>query len=304
MKRFSLFLLFFSLFFSSSYGFDSEQRYTIETKIGASKQDVHFRTPGANSILDWSTDTVDYGIDLKVKLIDNFFTNFEYTYSDVKAGNSTDDDVENGFDAFSWHGVHGRINDFKLTFGYRQKIDEKFTITPLVGGFYKEAKVSTENGFGIYEGVFVDFSGVSPGNQTNSKYSGIMLGFDNEYKISNRSKISLRLDYLLPFSYQADNIWYGRDPDLHWTLENSDDTGAGDNGLRVLGNLTIKAADSFIKNVKFYAYYEIISFSGLIESEGQGSTNPFSIDGTNCSNCLSEGKAKFEAFGGGLSLQF
>ena len=65
------------------------------------------------------------------------------------------------------------------------------------------------------------------------------------------------MEYLLPMRYQADNIWYGRDPDLHWSLRNSKDSSKGDRGVRLKSELGIKISDGFINFIKIFGYFRI-----------------------------------------------
>jgi hypothetical protein len=311
MRVFAFLLFFIILTTQNSYSFSNDRLLTLSTKISASKQDIHFRTPAANSILDWSADTIDYGLDLGINLGGNFFTEIEYKYNEVKAGNSTDDDVENGLNRFSWHGVNGRGNDVKVAITYQNVINNKFSLSPTFGGFYKQFKISTQGGFGDYNGVIVDFSDQSPGNQTDSQYYGVLIGGKAGYKFSKHIAASLKIEYLLPISYKAENIWYGRDPVLSWSLKNSKDSGKGDHGIRAKFDIGFERA-GFFQSVKLFGYYELIQIDGLVEIDesieviniATGETSSGKIDGRDCVNCLSIGKARHEAFGGGISLEF
>lgn len=313
MSEFRYFLTFFVCFlsfFQESYAYeDDDTIFTLKTSISASKQDIHFRTPAANSILDWSADTVDYGFEAGIKISGNFAAIIEYEYSEVKAGNSTDDDIENGGNSFSWHGVGGRGNDGAIAITYKNIINNRLLLSPTVGMFYKQFKIHTEGGEGNYNGVIVDLSDLSPGNQTDTSYYGMFFGGKAEYDFSDNVTGSIRVEYMIPFEYKAQNIWYGRNPVLHWSLENSDDTGKGDRGVRVKLDFGFKRL-GILSSVRIFGYYEFLGIDGLIENDPaitiitQNGVERGSVDGRNCNNCPSIGKSKFEAFGGGISIEF
>ncbi len=269
----------------------------VSLRVGAAKQSVFIRTTIANSILDWNSDTLDFGTDIRYFFTPKIFTELEYTYSQTKGGSASDDDVENGLGLYSRHGVAGRFNDIKLSTGYEFYKSGSLGISVVGGAFFKEAEVNTKYGVLNY-GSGVD--NLENGNQTNSKYMGLLAGGEIRSKLSKDVKFSFRADYLLPLKYKAENLWYGRTPTLYWTMQNSKDSGQGDFGVRLKSELGFKTGSTFIDYVKLYAFYEYIEFEGLIESEA----NYDDVDGRVCTNCLSVGEAKFEAFGGGVSLEF
>ena len=294
-------LLFLNI--NTSSAFDSDKPLSLTLKYGASKQDVMYRTPIANSILTWSSDNIDLGTDLEIRLSPEIFANIEYNYSKVKGGSSTDDDIENGYGAFSWHGVNGQTHDVKISLGYKHNYSDKTSIIPLIGIFHKEVEVESSYGSANYESDFSSFEVLA---ESVNKYSGVSIGAQLQRKLNNEAKFNLRIDYLIPLIYSSNNIWYGRDPDLYWNMKNSRDYNKGDFGARIKSELGFKVANNaIIDYIKLYAFYEYIQVKGLIEEGGQGSSMPnYAIDGRNCSECLSEGVTKFEAFGAGIAVEF
>ncbi len=261
-------------------------------RIGAAKQNLGFITPAANSILQWNSDTLDGGLDLKYNFTNNIFTELEYTYSKIKGGSSIDDDITNGGNAYSWHGVDGRANDYKLNFGYKIYNPKPISLYITAGAFYKDVKVSSTDGYLSYS----PFISEGLGAQTNSKYYGAMLGFRLQSKTSN-TKSFIQADALLPLRYEGDQIWYGRDPDLHWRLRNNKNI-HGDYGFRVKGEFGYKVKNSFIQYAKIYTYYERITINGLTETEPT-----WEVKGGSPGSAV-EGQAQYEAYGAGLALEF
>ena len=154
------------------------QKFETSIKLGASKHNVGFDTPYTHSVLSWDTDTIDLGLDIKYNISDKMFTLLEYNYGTIKGGKSADDDVQNGSGEYSTHGVEGRTNDYKLNFGYKVFERNNISLSPTAGIFHKDIKVMSTNGYGI-GGVYGNgesFEGEEYGNQTHSKYTGLMAG--------------------------------------------------------------------------------------------------------------------------------
>lgn len=284
--------LFFILCFSANAKETNFRKLETTLRIGASDQNVGFDTPVTHSILEWNTETIDFGLDLKYNFSDKTFTMFEYTYSEVKAGQSTDDDINNGAGYYSWHGVEGRVNDYKLKFGYRLVNPGSFSLFATAGLFHKEVETITKDGVLTYN----SYSMQGPGNETNSQFSGLTIGPRFEFKTENTKNV-LQTELLIPLRYKGKQIWYGRDPDLHWELRNNQDNYNG-SGFRLKAEHGYKIKDSFLKYVKLYSYYEEIEVIGLKEIEN-GVTSKGGTSAT-----VINGSVNYKAYGGGLAFEF
>jgi len=292
-KIVSLVALCFSFSANASADQNSELRnWETTLKLGGSKQIIGFDTPAAHSILEWNSDTIDIGLDLKYNISDKVFGILEYNYSKIKGGSSIDDDITNGDGAYSSHGVDGRTNDYKLNFGYKVYDPGMLSLFTTAGIFYKDAKVTSTDGTANY----APYSFEGYGQQTNSKYYGAMLGLKLESKTTN-TKSFIQADLLIPVRYEGDQIWYGRDPDLYWRLRNNKNI-SGDYGFRIKAEHGYKIKNSFIKYAKLYTYYEEIKFDGLTESEPGWKVKGGSL------GSVVEGSAEYKLFGAGIALEF
>ena len=100
-----------ALCFSFAANTNANQNLETTLKLGVSNEIIGFDTPAAHSILEWNSDTIDIGLDLKYNISDKIFGELEYSYRKIKGGSSIDDDITNGDGAYSSHGVDGRTND-------------------------------------------------------------------------------------------------------------------------------------------------------------------------------------------------
>lgn len=293
-KLYKIFSVIALCFFSLNANADQNlelKNWQTSLKLGVSSEVIGFDTPAANSILEWNSDTIDIGLDLKFNVSDKIFSELEYSYRKIKGGSSIDDDITNGYGFYSSHGVDGRTNDYKLNFGYKVYDPGMLSLFITTGGFYKDAKVTSTDGVANYEYSFEGYS-----NQTNSKYYGAMLGLKLESKTTN-TKSFLQTDFLIPLRYKGDQIWYKRVPVLHWSLRNNKNI-SGDYGFRIKAEHGYKIKNSFIKYVKLYTYYEEIEFDGLTESEPDWIVKGGSPDS------IVEGNAQYKSFGAGIALEF
>lgn len=96
--------------------------------------------------------------------------------------------------------------------------------------------------------------------------------------------------------YEGDQIWYGRDPDLHWKLRNNKNI-KGDYGFRIKAEHGYKIKNSFIKYAKLYTYYEEIEFEGLTEIKPNWKVRGESLDS------VVEGSTEYKSFGVGVALE-
>ena len=297
-KTFILITLFYCCFlpFSSqaqnqSSSSNKNSKFDFTLRGGVSKQNVGFDTPAAHSVLNWDADNIDVGADLRWN---NFYDKasaiFEYSYGKVKGGKSSDDDVKNGFDTYSIHGTEGRSNNYKLTLDHKVFEENGFSLFPVAGAFYHQAKFTSTNGHGIGSGYsgFMSFEGEGAGQQTDSKFWGIIAGGKVEFKTKNTKNL-LEIDALIPVDYKSYQVWYGRDPDLCWKLHSN----KGGSGFRVKIEHGYKVSESFLKYLKLYAYYEKVKMNGLTETD-EGEVLDSIIDGS----------AWYEVGGAGIALEF
>ena len=211
-------------------------------------------------------------------------------------GESTDDDIQNGSGEYSWHGVEGEANDLKLNYGIKMADYHNIKLFLTSGIFYKNIKVITVDGYGKggSYGSGISFAGRCNGtgrcNYTNTTHIGGMIGIRGESK-TVRTNYFIQTDFLLPIYYKGKQIWYGRDPDLYWTLE-SNEYSRKEYGIRLQAGYGYNIENSFLKNVTVYTYYETINIDGLTEKQG------------NFTYISSRGNTYYDTYGVGVAFEF